>query len=693
MNRILVPSLLLAVSMAFASCMDKDVYNPDRTDNDKPVLDLSFKFAMKSSKAVSISATDAFGNPGKGVLFNIYQENPFVDEGISHDAEPLYAGYTDQKGDLNTSIALPDNIKQIYVYPVTAGYGGLQTAEVADHISLTFQGIQFPTAATSRATSADISSFTSSLIAKRYNIHCVYNADDAAANGILIPGKSPLVSSESLSTDFLNLVNTWYPEKEFQHEEMLERSCDLVVTDVAGAEVWATYIGDGGFNEGRGVLMYYNYGAGSLSSNQDAYGGENPSAATLESLLHMTLLFPNTDSNEAPAGTKVQLLYWNGSKYETVFPQGTHIGFAFGRNSNKNGKAINSVDNYWFAQPWHSKLSSNNSHYPHYEMFYSTPELNGEGIYKSNAIIRSCPAYDCIVVGMDARYWDDSSPNNDRDYNDVLFKVMSNPPDGVTPETEIPVEPELPFDAQHGTLAFEDLWPSQGDYDFNDLVIDYTYKRLKNADGGISEVQLVFQAMARGGSITSGFGIELPFSESMVKNVTGATLEIGNGKATFIVWNNTDDVFGRHGIINTYKNQSAVGTAATTVSITLNSSLSDSQLDRLAFNPFIFVNGNRGQEIHLVDFVPTSKVDKAFFGQSDDRSEPDKGIYYRMDNTYPWALDIPRVSASVPSWRYPIESANITTVYLNYEKWAQDKTNTDWFDSSISGNVDEEKLY
>jgi hypothetical protein len=30
-----------------------------------------------------------------------------------------------------------------------------------------------------------------------------------------------------------------------------------------------------------------------------------------------------------------------------------------------------------------------------------------------------------------------------------------------------------------GTLAFEDLWPSTGDYDFNDLVVDYDFKIIK----------------------------------------------------------------------------------------------------------------------------------------------------------------------------------------------------------------------
>jgi hypothetical protein len=32
----------------------------------------------------------------------------------------------------------------------------------------------------------------------------------------------------------------------------------------------------------------------------------------------------------------------------------------------------------------------------------------------------------------------------------------------------------------YGTLAYEDLWPSKGDYDFNDLVVDYDFNIVKN---------------------------------------------------------------------------------------------------------------------------------------------------------------------------------------------------------------------
>lgn len=97
--------------------------------------------------------------------------------------------------------------------------------------------------------------------------------------------------------------------------------------------------------------------------------------------------------------------------------------------------------------------------------------------------------------------------------------------------------------------------------------------------------------------------------------------------------------------------------------------------------------------------VVTSCMDKDIYDpskQKDDNSTQELDLsfkYYRMDNTYPWALDIPRISSEAPSWRYPLEGENITGVYLNYEKWIHDKSDYNWFDSSVSGNVDNDKLY
>ena len=85
----------------------------------------------------------------------------------------------------------------------------------------------------------------------------------------------------------------------------------------------------------------------------------------------------------------------------------------------------------------------------------------------------------------------------DNDFNDAVFYAKSNPVDAIQignlahiiPATDadgdgindelddFPFDPDKAFNNfspsanSSGKLVFEDLWPSQGDYDFNDLVL------------------------------------------------------------------------------------------------------------------------------------------------------------------------------------------------------------------------------
>jgi LruC domain-containing protein len=101
------------------------------------------------------------------------------------------------------------------------------------------------------------------------------------------------------------------------------------------------------------------------------------------------------------------------------------------------------------------------------------------------------------------------------------------------------------------------------------------------------------------------------------------------------------------------------------------------------YNPFIYINGNRGMEVHLVDHPPTAKADTSQFGQGDDRTDAAKGRYYRTVNNHPWALEIPE------DWQYPSERKEITMAYPKFAGWAESggASNNDWFLSNINQNA------
>jgi hypothetical protein len=85
-----------------------------------------------------------------------------------------------------------------------------------------------------------------------------------------------------------------------------------------------------------------------------------------------------------------------------------------------------------------------------------------------------------------------------------IYKKIDSPVDtdgdGVSDtKDDYPNDPNKAFDNIYpsndafGTLAFEDLWPAKGDYDFNDLVVDYNINQVTNAQNMIVEIECTFQ--------------------------------------------------------------------------------------------------------------------------------------------------------------------------------------------------------
>lgn len=662
------------------SCTDRDLYTPDNSDPAEN-LDLTFKFEMKSEKDISIQAVTAEGDAAAGALFGVYFQPPYTGDGFRGTVDPAYIGYTDDNGHLNARIALPANVSKLYVVPLTAGLGAMQEADAQGTVSLRFQGVPFqfssPVACLNEKIVDDL---TFTRVSNLYDLQVPFATSEIGNDGIPLLGASPLVSKETVSPQLVTQINSWYPEQQNVVKEDLGKNPDLVVTADEGAEVWVTYIGDGGFSESNprswNLLAYYNYREGAIQGRTDL------------DHLRMTLLLPNTHQEKCPQGLKVQLLYWDGTSYNTVFPKGTRIGFALAREGfANNGQPITEKGAYTFKNRAYPTATGDPSGF-----YYSTPALNETRT--TQAVIRLNLDNNCCIVGFDMRRSDD--PKSDFDFNDVLVKVTSSPVLALTPEEEIPpVEEVTPSESVHGTLAFEDQWPKEGDYDFNDFVVDYTYRLIKNEQNKVTGIKLIFTPVAKGAASYTqiGFGIELPVRADLVdgSKLDGTTLEEGNTLATFIVWDSVNRLLGNGaGFINTEKGHEKVAYAPVEVDIPLKAPAD--QLAVLQFNPFIYVN-DRSHEIHLVDHHPTSKMDLSLFGTENDLSDTGKGIYFRMDNYYPWVLDFPRLSANSPTWKYPKERANIADTYLNYKQWILNKTDLSWFDPSIKGNVNQENLY
>lgn len=260
--------------------------------------------------------------------------------------------------------------------------------------------------------------------------------------------------------------------------------------------------------------------------------------------------------------------------------------------------------------------------------------------------------------------------------------------DAINPDTDtdgvIDNDDDYPLDTARaydnktsGCLAFEDLWPDQGDYDMNDMVLDYTFNLVTNAANKIKDISATIKLRAVGASLNNSFAIEFPFPLTAINSYSG-TLEgmpypmlmtASAERCVLIVINGTASLgitTGNGTYWNTQPDQPIYPAKNLAFTITLNTPIPTASLPYLApFNPFILASSVTGKEIHLPGMPPTANVNPGFFNTGDDTTDPAVGRYYKTSQNLPWAINIPI------SWTYPIERAQITYGYLAFKNWAE----------------------
>lgn len=279
-----------------------------------------------------------------------------------------------------------------------------------------------------------------------------------------------------------------------------------------------------------------------------------------------------------------------------------------------------------------------------------------------------------------------------------------------------------PSENTRGTLAFEDLWPAKGDYDFNDVVVDYRMQKVTNADNKIVEVYGNFDLRASGGVFNNGFGFQLDGIKSdKIISATGNSiggnsiysfasngLEKNQTFANYIVFDDSHRLLGNN-IFNTDPEAASTDPVSLNVHLVFmengvaapGGALSTSSLNAEDFNFYIvtetktgeILEGNvqptfqdRGKEIHMPGFEPTDLVDETLFGTLDDDSG--SGNYYKTANNLPWGLNI------IQGLDYPIEKRAINEAYHHFIEWAESEGSSypDWY-ADKPGYRDTTKIY
>jgi len=210
---------------------------------------------------------------------------------------------------------------------------------------------------------------------------------------------------------------------------------------------------------------------------------------------------------------------------------------------------------------------------------------------------------------------------------------------------------------------------------------------------------------AIGAGLSNGFGFQLPGAtlQQADVEVEGYKLrenyitlnangtEANQEKVTIIVYDNVNKIMQNTSGFGVNVDPGAPFITPDTTVLSLAFTPNKYTIDEIglaSFNPFLIVNMERGKEIHLPDYPPTSLVDASYFGTGHDNSDPAAGRYYKTVNNLPWAL---RISSS---YNYTIEGKQITSAYLKFATWAESSGTqyADWY-LDISGYRNPADIY
>lgn len=273
-----------------------------------------------------------------------------------------------------------------------------------------------------------------------------------------------------------------------------------------------------------------------------------------------------------------------------------------------------------------------------------------------------------------------------RVYSDVVDETDSDgdgikdSDDAYPDDADAAFESFTPSKYGKGTIAFEDLWPSSGDYDFNDAALSYQAIAILNSDNLAVRLEFICNIKANGAGYTNGIGFEIEgLDPSKIASVTGTSLNQGyittndNGteadqeNAVIILADDVDNILNE-----------------TTISISFVEPISTSELGVAPFNPFIIINKEREKEVHLPYRSITSLGNQSYVFTGDNKDIDGNFI---SENGYPWAISI------IHDFKVPKEKIDITSAYNFFGAWAESGGTAyeDWYKDN-PGNRNEDLI-
>jgi LruC domain-containing protein len=270
---------------------------------------------------------------------------------------------------------------------------------------------------------------------------------------------------------------------------------------------------------------------------------------------------------------------------------------------------------------------------------------------------------------------------------DALFLEGLGPGQDEAPAVIVVGEPEpavsswtsYPSSSGFYTVGYEDSFPNNGDYDFNDLVVAYRVELGKDQSGDVLAMRMAAFLVARGAGHTHDWHIRFPATgvsgstEITMSNPTTLQREIRSesfsGQLDIVAFSDTRASFRPPSgflFANTEPGSPFVAGPRFDAYIVFDNPVSAAALGTAPFDPYLYVH-ETGYEVHLVDQPPTASSLNASEGR----------IETVNADGYPFAMMVP------VNWPVAWERTDVGLAYPNLSKYVQagGQSFLNWYDS------------
>ena len=676
--------LSAALILGATSCVDsKDLYEGPSTDGNT-IKDPSTLFDFSTSNGVALQIN--YGYTGYSIFFEIYTQNPLNEDGTRNDAEAIYKAYTDENSCFSGSIDLPAATKSVFVYSSYIGVPVCIEAAIENNTIMVDLRDNTTRSIGASGASINIGAHKQTIDAgkKLYALYDSYEFNKGMDKGwmgsnsivtdlySLVP-KSTQLTPESTFGELLSRVNSTLKVTNNSKYIVDEKYVNVTIAEYsqAGDKIEGAHLDlvllstSGGYSNAMG---YYYY----KTPNAEK-GIAQPTANEIKALPKY-MVFPRTTNGLPKSAYKARLQFF-GENYDQdgtdAFPAGYTIGWmlvpdiagsesSINNNILKDNALLKEV-NTAIAREY---VRSGGIFNKYQKPIYSNQSANLNT--QAGCIALNDMRSQKVIIGFEDQAY--KTGCGDKSYQDVLFYVEADPFTAIF-DPDKPFIPEEPgeledetYVAASGTVAFEDIWPYGGDYDMNDVVLEYKTTVTINGNN-IKSILDEFTCVHKPGSCKQqnafGFVINDSFGGTINQELStiSATEEAGK---QFILFEDATKV---------------IGETFTVVREFSEGSYPNNLIYRRNYNPFLvphYVAGKKERlEIHLPMSKPTSWASEETGGEN--------AYYMNADGTYPFAIDL----AGVTNFEQVTEMSTIGEKgeYPLFKQWTESKgeNHKDWY--------------